>query len=166
MRIEDSVLERLIETRKHQPDRSLASLSEEFGLATWTISKYTSFIAKGQDLTVDEVRTASYERYRRHLKNKCRTCNTGLSRGSKGYCSNCYIPKNTNTGFKRGVTRLETCEYSPTLNHHWMLDVKDCGVCKYCHKKKQYNGWKSVNSNSFHLLRNETNEERILDIDE
>lgn len=46
--------------------------------------------------------------------------------------------RNENTMERLKPHKVETCLKSPTQRHHWLIDSKNIGMCKYCGKKRNF----------------------------
>ena len=149
-RVADKTILAIIHAKTIEPDTSNASLAKRFKVSETTVSNYTIHIKLGQKKTLEELRDWVNTRFD---NKKCTHCGRSISRRSRGLCKVCYLrrgdPNMPPKPPKRTVFLMESCPKSPTLNHHWMLDTFNKGVCKHCKSKKEFHPWDDYLVDSF-----------------
>ena len=145
IRISDKTILAIIHAKTIEPNLTNITLAKRFNVSETTVNNYTIHLRQGEKKSLSEIRDWVKSKFR---DKRCDNCSNSISRSSRGLCKNCYLQRNNpeirstfDTNTHTVLNMVETCSSSPTLNHHWMLDNLNRGICKYCKRKKAFQPW-------------------------
>ena len=130
--------------RKDNPDVTKTHIAEVFDLSISVVTDYTDHILKGEEISIDAIRTKI--KARQYTK-QC-SCGTMIRQRSATClsCSRKKRPRYKLPAKRKGGTyqyfpyTLDNCDKAPENNpyHYYILDRFSAGCCKNCGQRVQF----------------------------